>query len=525
MQADLFVDHDREEDSVNLKVSLGKNFVLQFSDPEKSHCTLLHQGKPIKVVNLKDKVAKKMLVIEAVELNVIQTRLACALGISRQTIHNYRETHKYFGLEGLVHGYNPEVSKNLAEQRRIHAQERAQGNKSKQVAEFRAREREAEQAERARVQARLNFSYGEKGRIREVPAEQQPFAQNHEWEATRYAGLFVYWISLIGQWNWLDLVMGHFGKAWRIFAVFLLMSGRNLRSLEQLKHVRKREAGRLLGLGKLPAHTTLAQWFHEAARMGIARTLLDDYFRHQIRTGLVAGWLWFCDGHLLPYTGKAKVHYSYHTQRRMPVPGRTSQVICDQSGRIVDFVIEEGKGEMKARILETVEKWRSELPTRPIQVFDREGYDRQYFSKLVKAGQPFVTWDKNVDHKQLKAIPDEQFTTEFVFNGKRYRVLEGEKTFPHAELEEGLESHFTLRHLILWNQTRQRRTAGLVYDGGGELSTEDAAQAILSRWGPRRIPSSISRIVTPSTTTPASAWSRASARKSPTHSSRRKRPC
>jgi hypothetical protein len=28
----------------------------------------------------------------------------------------------------------------------------------------------------------------------------------------------------------------------------------------------------------------------------------------------------------LPYTGKEKVHYSYNTQRRMPVPGRTSQV-------------------------------------------------------------------------------------------------------------------------------------------------------------------------------------------------------
>ena len=26
--------------------------------------------------------------------------------ISRQTIHNYRETHKYFGMEGLIHGYN-----------------------------------------------------------------------------------------------------------------------------------------------------------------------------------------------------------------------------------------------------------------------------------------------------------------------------------------------------------------------------------------------------------------------------------
>jgi hypothetical protein len=103
--------------------------------------------------------------------------------------------------------------------------------------------------------------------------------------------------------------MGHFGKAWRIFAVFLLMGGRNIRSMEQLKPVRQLEAGRVLGLGRLPSKTILWEWFYEAARQGLARTLLDDYFRHQLRSGLVSLWLWFTDGHLLLYTGKEKVHY------------------------------------------------------------------------------------------------------------------------------------------------------------------------------------------------------------------------
>jgi len=30
--------------------------------------------------------------------------------------------------------------------------------------------------------------------------------------------------------------------------------------------------------------------------------------------------MWFTDGHLLPYTGKEKVHYSYNTQRRRRFP-------------------------------------------------------------------------------------------------------------------------------------------------------------------------------------------------------------
>ena len=156
-------------------------------------------------------------------------------------------------MEGLIHSYNPADSKSLEVQRQLHGAERAQGNKAEQVATIRAEQRAAEKAQQESVQAAMNFSFGAHDRSRKVAAEQQPFSQNHVWEATRYGGLFLYWIALIARWNWLHLIMGHFGEAWRIFAVFLLMGGRNIRSIEQLKHVRKREAGRVLGLGRLPS--------------------------------------------------------------------------------------------------------------------------------------------------------------------------------------------------------------------------------------------------------------------------------
>jgi hypothetical protein len=81
------------------KYSLGRGFVLAFSGGEKMQCKLLQYDQPIKVVDLSDKVAKKLLVIEAIQLGVIQSHLADALEISRQTIHNYLETHKYFGIQ------------------------------------------------------------------------------------------------------------------------------------------------------------------------------------------------------------------------------------------------------------------------------------------------------------------------------------------------------------------------------------------------------------------------------------------
>jgi hypothetical protein len=460
---------------------LGKGLTLEIEGGSQGRCRLLHYDKAIKSVKLSDKIAKKLLVIEAVELGAQQTHLAEALGISRQTIHNYRQTHLYFGLEGLIHGYHPADSKSLDQQRKMHAHERAQGNKAEQVAAIRGEQRAHERAQRESIQSGLNFSFAHNDPS--TQAEPQPFSQTHGWEKTRYAGCFLYWIPLICHWSWLHLVMGHFGRAWRIFAVFLLMGGRNIRSLEQLKHVRQLEAGRVLGLGRLPSKTILWEWFYEAARQGLARTVLDDYFRHQIRSGLVSLWLWFTDGHLLPYTGKEKVHYSYNTQRRMPVPGRTSQVTCDATGRIVDFHIEEGKGQMKQRILGVVDRWLPQLAARPIAVFDREGYDSGFFSALVKAKQPFVTWDKNVDTTRLEGIAEERFTIDLQFNGKRYSVLEEEKVFTDTP-EKGQSPHtFTLRHLIVWNHASNRRTAGLAYGGPIALSTQEATRAILSRWG------------------------------------------
>ncbi len=479
----LFSKEDGQEPRRLQKHPLGNGFTLQIEGGRKGRCQLLHYGTPIKNTNLSDKAQKKLLVVEAVELGAKQTNLAEALNISRQTIHNYRETHRYFGLEGLIHGYNPADSKSLEKQRKLHANQRAQGNKAEQVAAIRVEQRAQERAQRESIQASLNFSFAQNDRCRQIPGEQQPFSQTHGWEKTRYAGCFLYWIPLICHWSWLHLVMGHFGTAWRIFAVFLLMGGQNIRSMEQLKHVRQLEAGRVLGLGRLPSKTILWEWFYEAARQGLARTLLDDYFRHQIRSGLVSLWLWFTDGHLLPYTGKEKVHYSYNTQRRMPVPGRTSQVTCDATGRIVDFRIEEGKGEMKQWILGVVDQWLPELAARPIAVFDREGYDSGFFFALIRAKQPFVTWDKNVDTTRLEAIAEERFTSDFQFNGKRYRVLEEEKVFSYTPENEHSPHTFTLRQLIVWNHASDRRTAGLAYAGPLALSTEEATRAILSRWG------------------------------------------
>jgi len=119
---------------------IGENLILTFSNGLKGQCLLVKFGQTVKVVDLSDPVSKKILIVDAIDLGAMPTYLAKALDISRQTIHNYLEIRKHFGIQGLIHGYNPDVSKNLIKQRNLHADDMCRGNKSEQVAQLRAQE-------------------------------------------------------------------------------------------------------------------------------------------------------------------------------------------------------------------------------------------------------------------------------------------------------------------------------------------------------------------------------------------------
>jgi hypothetical protein len=459
---------------------IGAGLGLEISEDEKPKVKLYRNDDFIKGADFSDRVAKRLFIVEIIELGAIQNRVAKVLNMSRQTIHNYLACKEHFGLEGLIHGYTPDASRSLRTQRERHSEKRPQGNKAEQVAEIRRKIKE----EKEKKQLHFNFTLPENEIEQKVEEQEQPFCEEHEWEQTRYAGIFTYLIAMISEWKWLELLMNCFGAGYKIFMVFLLMGARNIRSIEQLKNIRNREAGIVLGMGKVPAKPKIWQWFYSVARKKLAKILLMNYFRYQICVGTVGIDVWFTDGHLLPYTGKEHVHFSYNTQRRMPVPGQTSLVTCDSSGRVVDFEIQEGKGDLRGHIVTLWHKWAEDLPARPVNVFDREGNGTEFFSGLVKEKIPFVTWEKNSDSEKLASIEQEKFTEAFEFNDKQYSVFEEDKSFTYIPDEPHGEKHsFTLRRIYLWNKSSRRRTCGLANIDKKQMSTTDCARIILSRWG------------------------------------------
>jgi len=484
MQQNLFpepAEHDKKDE----KVHLGAGLEIQIIDGVKPRARLYRLDVLIKTVELSDKTARRLFVVEVVELGATKAKLAETLGISRQTIHNYSETQKKFGTEGLINSYQPSSSKSRTTQRKINKDKLPKGNTARQLEEIRRKER-AEEEQNAKQLSLFPSIVAEE--IQSVTSDEQPFAEVHDWAASRYAGVFLYLVCLLSTSRWLEFVTGYFGSSYKIFMVFVLMVGRNIPSIEQLKNIHSRESGLILGLKRLPCRPKLWEWFYNAADLKKSDSLIYEYFRYQMRRGTVGIWLWYIDGHLLPYSGKEKVHYSYNTQRRMPMPGRTNLVTCDISGRIVDFQIQEGKGNLREYIANMQKRWAEELTCTPLMVFDREGYGGDFFYGLIDAGIPFVTWDKYVDTAKLAKIDSNIFSEELTVNGKKYSIFEGEKEFS-CTLEtpgnagDDQQITFNVRRIYIWNRSCNRRTCGLAWTGDMKTSTADCTRAILNRWG------------------------------------------
>ena len=459
------------------KVALGNNLFVLKNDDQQTAIFFKMQSQ-IRIIDLKDKFELKLALTEMTEMGATKSWVCEAFGISRQTLHNYEQTKRVFGLEGLANSYRGKGGvKSLTEQRGANSDALPKGNTNVKLREMRSAQKEKSEAKIPPI-----GQFFEEDHSDEIETNDQMFSESHDWKSTRYAGVFIYLIALFSQWNWLKLIQSAYGKLFTIFPIFLLMVARNIRSIEALKNIRLGEAGLVLGIRKIPGKAKVWEMFYLAAEMKKSTVMIKAYFKHQIKSGLVSFWIWATDGHLLPYSGNKKVHYSYSTQRRMPMPGQTNTVTCDNEGRIVDFEIEEGKGDLRTRIIELKKKWGKELPSLPMMIFDREGSGAEFFHQLKSENIPFCTWKKNVDAKELSSLDENLYTHKFELNGKKYQVFERNKDMSFTD-DNKEKITFKVREIVVWNVTSKRKTCALAWTSDRDIDCAECAKGILSRWG------------------------------------------
>jgi hypothetical protein len=86
------------------KVALGNNLFVLKNDDQQTAIFFKRQSQ-IRIINLKDKFELKLALTEMTEMGATKSWVCEAFGISRQTLHNYEEAKRIFGLEGLANSY------------------------------------------------------------------------------------------------------------------------------------------------------------------------------------------------------------------------------------------------------------------------------------------------------------------------------------------------------------------------------------------------------------------------------------
>lgn len=410
----------------------------------------------------------RWLIVElSLEYNAQKTKLSDAFSISRQSINDWIATYKKHGIKGLINS-----TKNIGNTNRT------KGNKAR----INAADIKRKNMEISKFQ--LSFEDLTVPKIPTINQEEAVYEKTVTKHNNRYAGVFVMQILLTSYFSWFNWIIGLFGNDYKIFQIFSFMSAKNIRSIEQLKNVRSKEAGAILGLSKLPSLPGIWALFYKAHKKQLSEKLLKLFFTWQISVAKVSSRFWFTDGHVLPYTGKEKMHKIFNTKKREVESGSISFVSCDFSGRIVDFELKEGGSGLREHIINLHTKWSENFDEKnfPVHVFDREGDGCEFFYNLTKLNCPFITWEKNANRKKLYEKAENEFDKELIINNIRYLFYEDTKDFIHKD-SQNMTHKFSLRRFGLINTASKKRTSALAFSAATELSQNDCIYGILNRWG------------------------------------------
>jgi len=425
---------------------LGKGFT---AEKENQCITLYKFGSLIKRVDIGMAVQRRLFIVELVlEFDLSVTNVANALQISRQSIYNTIDTYKHFGPAGL-----------------LHSEMRSSGNKARLHEDRRRKEREAI----VNNQTVLELSS-------EVADN---FNQSHDWQQSRYAGGMIFSALLQKDWNFTSFFAQAYGKLVTVFIIFVQMLIQDIRSVEQLKAIKKLEMALVCGLEWAPSRTTFSKWLRAAAEKGHALTLIKQFVTNQIKSGLVSCYLLYVDGHFIPYSGKERIHKGYCTQRRLAMPGQTAIVFHDATSRVVHFQIEEGNGDLCQAIEDISAEMQKHFnaPLSPLMISDRGSWSVEHFDRM--SSFRLLTWEKHTNETEINALADDLFSEIFIVNGHRYRCYEFPERRTYWNSDKTLS--VALRRLVIWNLDCNRRPVCVSND-----TLEDPiflGQAMLGRWG------------------------------------------
>ncbi len=421
----------------------------------------------IETKQIKSSFEKRLAIVQLVNnYNAMKNRLAEVFDISRQSIDNWLNSFATHGALGLINNTKDSWKKNP---------HRFKGNKSRELEQNRLEAKQYEQQKEAKRKAEQELELFDNLEPAPEPIKTDSYTDNYNFEDNRYAGSMILIGMIEHLYHFHDASAKVYDGQIAFLYLFIQMHILEIGSIEQLKVIQKHEFGRVTGMSKLPSLPNVWKEVHQGANAAKVDGFMTDIFKYQAINGLVGLEGLALDGHFRPYYGNKKIRSGYFTQRDMMMPGETQMFLHDDSGRVVYFETQEGKGDI-VKTLKKASEYVEGLNNgqKPLIAIDREVWGVKNFIYL--SGLRVVTWQKHIDATKLEEIDIKMFKAELTKNGKTWKLYEDTKDFTDKD-----KNKVNLRRIILHNTANKKRLSMVTTDR--EEDNLVIANTMLNRWG------------------------------------------
>jgi hypothetical protein len=164
-------------------------------------------------------------------------------------------------------------------------------------------------------------------------------------------------------------------------------------SVEGAKHLRRSEAGALVGVHAIPELRTLRERLSLLADGADPLALQRQFAKRTLAADPPTSPVYYVDDHFVAYTGARPVAKGWNTKRRHAEPGRDDTLVCDDRGRAVVFSSSEPSS-LATTMLGVLDQLREVIgPDQRVMLgFDRGGSYAKAFSACRTAEVDWVSY-------------------------------------------------------------------------------------------------------------------------------------
>ena len=346
-----------------------------------------------------DAAAKRVIVVQLVDMGVEKTRIALAFSVDRSSIYLWKERYDREGIEGVVSaakGRPPKITAAIKDYvwalyKKLHTEV---GYKNKIIEEVKALY-EVE-ISREGIRRVVNERKESEGPQELVEKKEPVTGRKPIW--IKHGGALLA-LSLLAKYGIEKLLFegvkrreGRYGFKECVLSLLLLLGPRLVKVEENIKLYDDEIMGGLIGCKRLPSVKTV-RWVIADGCGQIGENveqMKKEYVGRCLDLWEYEG-AFYIDGHFMPYTGEEHILYGYNPQRRMAEKGRTAYVVNTAEGRPIYEVLSDGFEDFKV-IIEKIVDFLIEVGVkRPAVIFDRGGFGWESFERI-EGKADFICW-------------------------------------------------------------------------------------------------------------------------------------